>query len=126
MPTQPKTNDTKLLEKVLSKAVIEIRYIKPEISAEQREKVDTIIETSLKRIELEARASQKAEDIAKLEKFSETMELWQEAYGLTDVSMIIVRTTLERAIAKLKAKGVVPDNYVGIQDAIALLEKMIP
>ena len=35
------------------------------------------------------------------------------------------RSAIEEAIAKLKAKGVVPDNYVGIQDAIALLEKMI-
>ena len=35
------------------------------------------------------------------------------------------RSAIEEAIAKLKAKGVVPDNYVGIQDAIALLTKMI-
>lgn len=37
----------------------------------------------------------------------------------------IRKKVIEEAIAKLKAKGVVPDNYVGIQDAIALLEKMI-
>ena len=36
------------------------------------------------------------------------------------------RSAIQEAIAKLKVKGVVPDNYVGIQDAIALLEKMIP
>ena len=35
-----------------------------------------------------------------------------------------IRTNMSD-IAELKVKGVVPDNYVGIQDAIALLEKMI-
>ena len=72
------------------------------IASYLEEKEITRKESTINTMLNEARRSAIEEAIAKLKKLSETMELWQEAYGTTDVTMIIVRTTLERAIALLE------------------------